>query len=106
MDSVKISYFDNSSKKYLSDLSYAIDYYANKGILTSRKIGSSSGNMEIKTYYIEYPSNLKKDTIFVYYNKPSINNGCVYRLAAVKFNTKVAVIDTFKYQPVYLFEKM
>ena len=106
LDSIKISYTENSIKKYITDLSYAVDYYANKGILVTRNIGSTSGDSGITTFYLEFSNKLKTDTLYINFTKPAVSNGCVYVLNEVKYNNKVSGIDSaFKYQPVYLFDK-
>lgn len=99
--SLKISYFVNGSKEYISDLSQATDFYANKGILTSRQIGT----FQDQTFFIEYPD-ADIDTLMVSNILPSPSTNCEYKISKIEFNNSIISKDTsFGYQPVYIFNK-
>ncbi len=106
LQKTKMAYLENGSKKYISDVNGATDNYSNYGILTSRLIGFTSADNNIKTYYLEYPNSSTVDTFFVDYLPSSLSTNCQYVLQTVKFNGKLAAIDTsFKFQPVYVLNK-
>ena len=106
LQNVKISYLKDGTKSYLNDLTLAIDYYANKGILATRMIGIVSADMNIKNFTIEYPNNLSNDLFNVDYLPSTPSSNCVYVLNKVSFNNVDASIDnSFMYQPVYTLNK-
>lgn len=115
LNNTKLVYFLNGQKNYLSDFARGINegpFQAyDLGVLTTRNIGSSSGDNNVKEYYLEYP-NGTKDTLFVDYRHVSyneaINNSCYcyYPLEQVKYNGVVATLDsTITQQKVYKFYK-
>ncbi|HWR32976.1 MAG TPA: hypothetical protein VN451_05605, partial [Chitinophagaceae bacterium] len=108
---LKLSYFEAGQKKYLTDFSRATDQGYDLGIMTTRNIGSTSGDNNVKDYYLEYP-NGAKDTLLVDYRHVSYNEAknnscyCYYPLEQVKYNGVVATPDpTITQQKVYRFDK-
>lgn len=111
LDNMKLYYYQNGSKKYLSDFQRATDEGYNLGILTTRDIGLRSGNDNIKVYCLEYPS-WPPDTLFADYRFLSTNEAkkdpcyCYYPLREVKFNNQTASPDpSITQQVIYLFTK-
>lgn len=106
LQKVKISYFDNGTKKYISDLAVASDStFSNLGLMGTRTIGSiSSGS--INKFYIEYSNGWSKDSIYVHYIPPSEKTNCRYKQEPLKFNTHTAPVDTsFHFgSPVYILD--
>ena len=92
LNNLKMSYYENSTTEYVSDLGRATEEGYNLGVMTTRLIGDISADKNIKMYFIEYP-NGEKDTLSVDYQPPSINNGCHYNLIQVKFNGKEITPD-------------
>lgn len=95
LTNVKLSYFEGSTKKYVTDFAISTDTVnQNKGLKASRNIGILSADNNIKTYYIEYPNGWTEDTLYVDYlpNTPSTN--CVYVQNAIKVNVQMASIDS------------
>ncbi len=68
-------------RKNIPDLSQATDSYANKGILTSREIGT----FENQIFYLEYSDGLSTDTLFVSDVLPSPATNCQYKTTQIKF---------------------
>ena len=65
LSNVKLSYFLNGGKKYVSDFSIATDTnYLNMGFMGTRNIGTIS-NGNINTFYIEYPNGWDIDSVYV-----------------------------------------
>jgi len=106
LKNIRLSYIENGNKKYITDLTEAIAPYDNKGILTTRNIGTIS-NGNINTYYIEYPNDWPTDTLYVHYIPPSPATSCIYVEEPVKFNNQLAPVDTsFHFDsPVYILNK-
>lgn len=115
LNNIKMYYYTNGQKIRMSDLERGIDegtFLANSlGILATRNIGATSGDDNIKSYYLEYP-NGTQDTLFVDYRHVSYNEAvnnncyCYYPLIEVRYNGQVAPIDTsISAQKVYLFKK-
>lgn len=103
LQNTKLSYFENGTKKYITDIYNAIGDYANKGVLTSRTVGIQSSEKNTKTYYLEFPNGLPTDTLYIDYSAPSPSNNCRYILQSFKLNNKTVSIDTsFRFQPVYV----
>ncbi len=100
---MRLSYVLDGSKKYINDLSHAVDFYANMGIMTTRTIGT----LGARTYVLEYNDNLlTNDTLFANYTYETPESNCEYRLLQIKFNNVIVTADTtFSYQPVYIFNK-
>lgn len=106
LNNLKISYYENATTKYISDLGRAKEEGYNLGVMTTRLIGDISANKNIKQYFIEY-SDGEKDTLNVDYEPPSISNGCHYNLIQVKFNGKEITPDlAITMQKVYTLEKL
>lgn len=102
LNNLKISYIQNGTKKYISDLGQAVDYYANMGIMTTRSIGS----MGVQSYNLEYNNGFATDTLFADYSSETPSTNCQYLLRQIKFNNITVVgATTFSYQPVYVFYK-
>jgi hypothetical protein len=93
LNNIKLSYVIGIEKKYVSDVARGINEFSKIGVITSRLIGQYSADDNIKDYTIEYP-NGEKDKLFVDYESPSKETGCVYKLNSIKFNGKIAEIDT------------
>lgn len=106
LNNIKVSYFEEGIKKYVNDIYQATNYYANKGVLTTRTAGILSADHNIKTFFIEYPKNISTDTVQLDYETYKPSNNCLYTVKQVTLNNVVSVINTFfQYQPVYLFSK-
>jgi hypothetical protein len=103
---VKMSYTDSGTKIYVNDLLLATNAYANKGLLSTSSVVSLSENQNFKTFYLEYPSNLSTDTLYIDYGAPSPLNDCELQLQPVKINNQIAPIDTsIMYTRVYVINK-
>lgn len=108
---IKLFYLKGNTKNYVSDFERGADGFDTLGIFTSRNIGLTSGNENIKDYYLEYP-NGDIDTLFVDYRhvseKEAFKNSCYcyYPLEEVRFNGRKAEPDpSITMQKVYLFQK-
>jgi hypothetical protein len=115
LNKLKLSYYQNGSKKYISDFSRAINEGSlnafDSGIMVTRDIGFNSGDANIKDYYLEFPDG-DIDTLFVDYRKYSQCEAdtsvcqCLYPLYSVHFNGQKASPDAYITEhTVYLFEK-
>lgn len=115
LDSMKLYYFSSSGKTFINDFVRSINEgeyrFYDLGLQGTRNIGFVSGEEKIKDYYLDY-GNGDVDTLFVDYR--SLNQGqacihpcrCSYPLEQVKFNGKVASIDSsIAVQTVYIFNK-
>ena len=113
LDNLKLSYYQNGTKNYISDFIRCINEGGvnarDLGFMTTNLIGVTSGNDNIKDYYIEYP-NGTKDTLYVDYRHVSTADGekdscfCLYPLKQLKFNGLIPQIDTtIKIQTIYIF---
>ena len=114
LDNLKLSYYQNGSKKYISDFIRCINEGGinarDLGFMTTNIIGINSGDYNIKDYYIEYP-NGTNDTLFVDYRHLSTADAandscaCLYPLKQLKYNGIKPKLDTtIKYQTMYIFE--
>lgn len=104
LQKVKLSYFDNGTKKYISDLAVASDSTSsNLGLMGTRNIGSISSGSNNK-FYIEFQNGWSKDSIYMHYIPPSEKTNCSYKQEPLKFNNQIAPIDTsFHFgSPVYI----
>lgn len=102
LNSLKMYYTKNSVKKYINDLTQAVDFYANKGIMTTREIGM----LGTENYILEYDNGSMNDTIYADYSDETPATNCQYILRRIRFNGSIVVADTtFGYQPVYVFTK-
>ncbi|WP_142687676.1 hypothetical protein [Chitinophaga polysaccharea] len=74
--------------------------------MTTRAIGSISGDQDIKDYYIEY-RNGNIDTLYVDYSDETPASNCQYIRREVRYNGKKAELDSnySKTFPVYNFDK-
>ena len=111
LNSIKLFYYKDVSKVYVNDFIRGSEEAYNLGVLTSRDIGSISGDEGIKDFYLEYTGG-DIDTLFVDYKKLNQEDACNhpckcnYPLESVKFNGVAAIPDTsIKVQKVYLFNK-
>ena len=111
LNSIKLFYYKDVNKVYVSDFIRGSEEAYNLGVLTSRDIGSISGDEGIKDFYLEYLGG-DIDTLFVDYKKLNQEDACNhpckcnYPLESVKFNGVAAIPDTsIKVQKVYLFNK-
>ena len=115
LNNMKLYYYQNGTKKYFTDFIRGInegDFQAyDSGVQTTRNIGFTSGDDNIKTYYLEYPSG-QQDTLFIDYRHvgedEAFHNSCYcyFPLQLVKFDGQVAITDpTITQQKVYLFSK-
>jgi hypothetical protein len=111
LNSIKLFYYKDVTKVYVNDFIRGSEEGYNLGVLTSRDIGSKSGDEGIKDFYLEYTGG-DIDTLFVDYKKlnqvDACNHPCKcnYPLESVKFNGIEAIVDTtIKVQKVYLFNK-
>lgn len=107
---VKLSYFENNEKKYVSDFSINNIELNNrdKGYISSRIIGILSAKNNIKTYYLEYPNGWQTDTIYVDYLLNTLATNCQYVLNPIKLNNisaTVYVTADFGGKPVYEINK-
>ena len=93
---VKLSYFENNEKKYVSDFSPdSVNLnLRDNGYIATRQIGILSAKNNIKTYYIEYSNGWENDTIYVDYLPNTPENNCVYSLNPLKVNDILATIYT------------
>ncbi len=93
---VKLSYFENNEKKYVSDFSpdNVVLNLRDKGYISTRLIGILSAKNNIKTFYIEYSNGWENDTLFVDYLPNTPENNCVYSLNPIKVNNVLATIYT------------
>lgn len=110
-EKIKLYYLKSNTKTYISDLERGSDGFDTLGILSTIEIGLTSGNENIKDYYLEYPTG-DVDTLFVDYRhvseKEAFKNSCYcyYPLEEVRFNGRKAEPDpSITMQRVYLFEK-
>ena len=91
---VKLSYFENNEKKYVSDFMINSNNMevSNKGFIFTRNIGVLSAKNNIKTYYLEYPNGWQTDTLYVDYlpNTPATN--CQYVLNPIKVNDILSTV--------------
>lgn len=102
LQKIQIKYNIDGVQKAITDLSPAVDAYANQGILNSRLIGT----FESQSFIISYPNGLNDDTLFVKNILPTPATNCQYEIDQIKFNNLVVKGDTsFAYQPVYVFNK-
>jgi len=111
LDNMKLYYYQNGIKTYLSDFGRATEEGYNLGILTTRDIGLRSGNDNIKIFYLEYLYG-QPDTLFADYRHLSTNEAkqdpcyCYYPIQQVKFNGQVTSTDpSITQEPVYIFYK-
>ena len=111
LNSIKLFYYKDVSKVYVNDFIRGSEEAYNLGVLTSRDIGSISGDEGIKDFYLEYLGG-DIDTLIVDYKKLNQEDACNhpckcnYPLESVKFNGVAAIPDTsIKVQKVYLFNK-
>ena len=111
LNSIKLFYYKDVNKVYVSDFIRGSEEAYNLGVLTSRDIGSKSGDEGIKDFYLEYTGG-DIDTLFIDYKKLNQEDACNhpckcnYPLESVKFNGKDAIVDiSIKVQKVYLFNK-
>ena len=95
LNSIKLFYYKDVSKVYVNDFIRGGEEAYNLGVLTSRDIGSISGDEGIKDFYLEYLGG-DIDTLFVDYKKLNQEDACNhpckcnYPLESVKFNGKDA----------------
>lgn len=91
---IKLSYYENSTKKYVSDFTIGnIDLnIRGNGYISSREIGFISANKNIKDYYIEYPNGWQTDTIYVDYLPNTLETNCQYVLRPIKVNDVLATV--------------
>lgn len=102
LNKLKIYYFNDGAKTYLTDLIPATDGYEQYGIMTTRQIGFLGS----RPYFLEYNNDWENDTLFVDYSDRTQKTDCQYILRQVKFNGTVAYTDTsFGSQPVYVLER-
>ena len=104
----KLSYYDNSVKKYVSDFALSSDTAnRNKGLIASRLIGVLSADNKIKTYNIEYPNGWASDTLYVDYLPHTPATNCLYVQNSIKYNGQIAQTDSnFHFDsPVYVISK-
>jgi hypothetical protein len=89
---IKLSYYENNAKKYVKDFTIEnVDTnIRNKGYISTRGIGTLSGNNNIKTYFIEYPNGWPTDTLYVDYLPNTPETNCRYVLNPVKINNTLA----------------
>ena len=111
LNSIKLFYYKDVTKVYVNDFIRGSEEAYNLGVLTSRDIGSISGDEGIKDFYLEYTGG-DIDTLFIDYKKLNQEDACNhpckcnYPLESVKFNGIAAIVDTtIKEQKVYLFNK-
>ena len=118
LDNVKLYYYQNGVKTYVSDFGRAInegDFHArDSGILATRNIGYSSGNDGVKTYFLEYLYGYFGPQDTLYADIPHLSEKdarrdpcyCYYPIREIKFNGQVAYTDpSIVWEPVYLFYK-
>lgn len=102
LNKTRLSYFQNGVKVYVADWGPATDFYADKGILTSRTIGT----FENQVFYLEYPNDYNTDTLNVQNALPTQSTNCEYVVKEIKYNGQIVHPDTsFGYQPVYILNK-
>ena len=99
LSGVMMYYISNGVRKNITDVSPAIDNYANQGILNSRQIGT----FEHEVFYITYPNNTDIDTLALSNALPSPATNCQFITKEFKFNNQVVKPDSsFGFQPVYV----
>lgn len=102
---LKIYFYDNNDKEYISDLVISEFEYEYKYMLSTRIVNIKSGDNGIKNFYLEFESG-DIDTIFSdveRLDKPANNE--YYRYIQVKFNNKEVERDINTIPPVYIFKK-
>jgi hypothetical protein len=115
LNNMKMSYFENGIKNYMSDFVRATNegpYNGyDLGIQGSRLVGILSSEKGIKNYFLEYPDG-SQDTLYVDYRLLKENEAkkdpcyCYYPLTAVNYNHTTPNMDTsIKWQKVFLFSK-
>jgi hypothetical protein len=111
LDNIKLYYFKNGNKAYISDFQRSTGEGYNLGVQTTRNIGDISADENIKGYYLEFQSG-EIDTLYVNYRHLSENDAfnnpcyCYYPLEQVKYNGILASPDpTITQQKVYRFDK-
>lgn len=94
----KISYLKNGNKTFVADLGVSHNSAAQHlGILWTRDIVFTSADDQIKTYYLEYPNNLSRDTLLIDYDSPTPTTNCLYAIKSLKYNDKNMILDTSLY---------
>ena len=115
LNTLKLFYFKNGVKTYLSDFMRGVNEGGfnafDLGVQGTRKIGDISADENIKDYYLEF-QNGDIDTLFVNYRHLNENDAfsnscyCYYPLEQLKFNGTVCSPDsTITQQKVYKFDK-
>lgn len=95
LDSMRLSYYINNSKKYVLDFTRATNEDGiparELGVQLTREVGNISGEQGIKNFYLEYP-NGDVDTLYVDYQHLSDRAGakdpcgCLYPFKGILFN--------------------
>ncbi len=111
LNTMKLYYFNNGIKTYISDFQRGTGDGFALGVQTTRNIGDVSADQSVKDYYLEF-QNGDIDTLFVDYRHLNENDAfndpcyCYYPLREVKYNSVTASPDpTITQQKVYLFNK-
>lgn len=111
LDNMKLYYFKNAAKTYVSDFQRATGDGFSLGVQTTRNAGDLSADENIKDYYLEFAGG-DIDTLYVHYRhlgKNEANNNpcfCYYSLEQVKYNGVITSPDpTITQQKVYRFDK-
>jgi len=111
LNTMQLYYFRNNIKTYMMDFQRGTGEGFNLGVQTTRNIGFTSADDNIKDYYLEF-QNGDIDTLYVNYRHVGQNEAfsnscyCYYPLEQVKYNGNASIPDpTIVQQRVYLFTK-
>ena len=96
LSEIKISYSQNNTTKYLSDLTVSDTIMTGtvvNRVITSTSISSVSADGNTKIFYIEYPENRNVDTLYLDYSTPSNKTNCHYIFGSIMFNNQIPDIN-------------